>query len=86
MIEYIKSPPSEEDYRRMIELLSVEPAEMLHSGSFEKLGRSISQISDNDALVELLLEHPEVMNRPICIRGDQAVIARPSELVEQILD
>ena len=59
---------------------------MLHSGSFSKLGRNIDQISDNHALVTLLLEHPEVMNRPICIRGDKAVIARPSELVEQILD
>ena len=59
---------------------------MLHSGSFEKLGRNIEDIGDNDALVTLLLEHPEVMNRPIVIRGDSAVIARPAEKVEEILD
>ncbi|HJN28453.1 MAG: ArsC/Spx/MgsR family protein [Candidatus Latescibacterota bacterium] len=59
---------------------------MLHSGSFEKLGRNIEDIGDNDALVTLLLEHPEVMNRPIVIRGDRAVIARPAEKVEEILD
>ena len=59
---------------------------MLHSGSFEKLGRNIEDIGDNDALVTLLLEHPEVMNRPIVIRGDRAVIARPAEKVEEILE
>ncbi|HCV24878.1 MAG: hypothetical protein CME13_16475 [Gemmatimonadetes bacterium] len=59
---------------------------MLHSGSFAKLGRNIEDIGDNDALVTLLLEHPEVMNRPIVIRGDRAVIARPAEKVEEILD
>ena len=78
--------PSEADYRRFIELLGLAPAEMLHSGSFEKLGRNIEDIGDNDALVTLLLEHPEVMNRPIVIRGDRAVIARPAEKVEEILD
>ena len=59
---------------------------MLHSGSFAKLGRNIEDIGDNDALVTLLLEHPEVMNRPIVIRGDRAVIARPAEKGEEILD
>ena len=59
---------------------------MLHSGSFEKPGRNIEDIGDNDALVTLLLEHPEVMNRPIVIRGDRAVIARPAEKVEEILE
>ena len=37
-------------------------------------------------LVGLLLEHPEVMNRPVCVRGDRAVLARPAEKVNEILD
>lgn len=67
-------------------MLGCEPAEMLHEGSFKKLGRPIEEIDTPDALVNLLVEHPEVMQRPICIRGDRAVIARPAEKVEEILD
>lgn len=59
---------------------------MLHEGSFKKLNRSLDEVNSNDALVALLLEHPEVMQRPICIRGEKAVIARPAEKVEEILD
>ena len=59
---------------------------MLHSGSFNDLGRNIEDYNTPDALVGLLLEHPEVMNRPICVRGDRAVIARPAEKVNEILD
>ena len=58
---------------------------MLHEGSFKKLGRSLDEVGSNDALVALLLEHPEVMQRPICIPGDRAVIARPAEKVADIL-
>jgi arsenate reductase len=36
--------------------------------------------------VDLLLEHPELMERPVVIRGDRAVIARPSERVRELFD
>jgi arsenate reductase len=39
-----------------------------------------------EAAVTLLLERPEIMNRPVCIKGDRAVIARPAEKVNEILD
>ena len=38
-----------------------------------------------EALVELLLEHPERMQRPVVVRGDRAVIARPPERVLELL-
>ena len=59
---------------------------MLHPGSFAKLGVDIDAYSTTDALIALLVEHPEVMNRPLVVRGDKAVIARPSERVNEILD
>jgi arsenate reductase len=72
--------------RGFLQLLNVEPKELFHSGSFEKLGRDIEDYNSFEAAIGLLLEHPEVMNRPVCIRGDRAVIARPAELVNEILD
>lgn len=72
--------------RRFLELIGCEPKEMIHPGSFEDLGLDLEDYDTADALVGLLLEHPGVMNRPICLRGDRAVIARPAELVEEILD
>ncbi|MCH2596801.1 MAG: hypothetical protein MKZ95_13535 [Pirellulales bacterium] len=67
-------------------MLGIEPSEMLHPGSFAKLGRDVPDYSDPDALIALLVAHPEVMNRPLVVRGDRAVIARPSERVEELLD
>ena len=86
VIEYIKTPPTEAELRAFLVLLDVEPAEMFHSGAFSKLNRSLDDFKTLDDVVKLLLEHPEVMNRPICIRKGKAVIARPAELVEGILD
>lgn len=86
MIEYIENPPSESELRAFLHLLDVEPKEMFHSGAFSKLGLNIEDYNTFETAVGLLLEHPEVMNRPVCIRGDKAVIARPAERVNEILD
>ena len=72
--------------RKYFEMLAVEPSEMLHTSSFAKLGREIADYSDPDALIALLVVHPEVMNSPLMVRGERAVIARPSERVEELLD
>ena len=86
VIEYLKTPASEQALRRFLELLSGEPKDLIHPGPFGDLGLNIEDYNTPDALVGLLLEHPEVMNRPVCIRGDRAVIARPAEKVNEILD
>ena len=86
VIEYIKTPPSESELRGFLSLLENDPKERFHPGAFEKLGRNLNDFSTLDDVVGLLLEHPEAMNRPVCIRNGKAVIARPAELVEQILD
>jgi arsenate reductase len=67
-------------------LLDGEPKDLVHPGPFAELGLDIEDYNTPDALVGLLVEHPEVMNRPVCIRGDRAVIARPAERVNEILD
>ena len=39
-----------------------------------------------EQVVALLLERPELMERPVVVRGQRAVVARPSERVEELLD
>jgi len=72
--------------RRFLDLLEGDPIDLIHPGPFGDLGVDIEDYNTPDALVGLLLEHPEVMNRPVCVRGDRAVIARPAEKVNEILD
>lgn len=86
VVKYIETPPSEAQLRGFLQMLDVEPKEMLHPGSFSKLGLEVDDYNESEALIGLLLAHPEVMNRPIVVRGMRAVIARPSERVEELLD
>ena len=53
---------------------------------FDELGLAASDYTTRDAVIELLLEHPELMQRPVIFRGERAVVARPSEKVLELLD
>ena len=53
---------------------------------FKELGLDAEAYASADAVVDLLLEHPKLMQRPVAVRGERAVICRPSEKVEELLD
>ena len=87
VIEYLAAPPSRAALERCIALLPDSPAELVRRDKrFRELGLDESAFTSAAEVVELLLEHPELMQRPIVIRGDRAVIARPSERVAELLE
>lgn len=62
------------------------PAELVRKDkNFKDLGLNASDYTTENAVVALLLEHPRLMQRPVVVRGDRAVIARPSDKVKALL-
>lgn len=69
-----------------MELLPNEPTDLVREDNhFKQLGLNIDDYQGAEAVVDLLLEHPKLMQRPVVVRGERAVIARPSKLVEELL-
>jgi arsenate reductase len=51
---------------------------------FEELKLHEGDYTTKEAIIPLLLDHPELMQRPIVIRGGRAIIARPANLLENL--
>ena len=87
VIEYLKSPLGRADFERFLDLLPDEPAELVRKDKkFKALGLNADDYVTREAVVEVLLQHPELMQRPVIIKDQKAVIARPSEKVLELLD
>ena len=87
VIEYLNTPLSREDFERIVDLVPESPQEMVRKDkSFTELGLNADDYTSKKAVVDILLEHPKLMQRPIIIRGGQAVIGRPSEKVLALVD
>jgi arsenate reductase len=86
VIEYLKSPPGRAALGRMLDLLAESPAELVRKDKrFKELGLEEGEYATREQVIELLLKHPELMQRPVVIHGKRAVIARPPERVGEIL-
>jgi arsenate reductase len=82
VVEYLKAPPDRATLERIVDTIPNPPAELVRKDKrFKELGLDAADYTERDAVVALLLEHPELMERPVVFHGDRAVIARPSELV-----
>ena len=87
VIEYLKQPLSRDDLIRFLDLLPNEPADLVRKDKiFKELNLDASDYVGREAVVDLLLQHPVLMQRPVIVCGEQAVIARPSEKVLELLD
>ena len=86
-MEYLKDPLDRDDLARIIAALEEPPAYMVRRDTaFDGLGLGEGNLAEAGAVVDLLLEHPVLMQRPVGLLGDRAVVARPSERILDLLD
>ncbi|MEL7450373.1 MAG: arsenate reductase (glutaredoxin) [Pseudomonadota bacterium] len=86
IVLYLKDPPSPEQLSGVLGKLGMRPRELLRTGdpAYAAAGMDAPALSD-DELIELMCEHPSVIQRPVVIAGDAARIGRPPEQVLEIL-
>ena len=86
IVEYLKTPPSEDEIREILAMLGIGAADLLRTGEaeFAELGLGGSDVTDDDR-IRAMNTHPRLMQRPIVVRGSAARIGRPPEQVLEIL-
>lgn len=86
VVEYLNTPPDGAALERILGLLGGPPAALVRNDKrFKELGLRPEDYTTRAQVTALLLAHPELMERPVVIRGTRAVIARPSERVLELL-
>ncbi len=87
VVEYLQTPPDRATLERFLALLPGPPADLVRKDKrFKELGLRPEDYVTREQVVAVLLEHPELMERPVVLRGNRAVIARPSERVLELFD
>ncbi len=86
VVEYLKSPPDTQTLDKLLTMLGMQPQELIRTKEKEyaDLGLAERNLSREEWL-QVMVDHPILIERPIVVKDGKARIGRPPELVREIL-
>ncbi|HEY9900073.1 MAG TPA: arsenate reductase (glutaredoxin) [Pantanalinema sp.] len=86
VVKYLDHPPTFEELDGLLRKLGMEPQALMRTGEdrYKELGLSTRPLSREEA-IRLMVENPILIERPIVVKGDKAVVARPPERAQELL-
>lgn len=85
VIKYLDETPSVEEIKNILSLLGMSAQELMRKGEDIYKELKLKDVQDEEALVLAMHENPKLIERPVIVRGNKAVIARPIENLEELL-
>ena len=86
VIEYLKTPPNKDQLQQLLKLLSCSVRDIIRKTESEYKENNIADINlSDDELLDSIVKYPKLLQRPIVINKDKAVIGRPPENVLSII-
>lgn len=85
-VNYYIKPLSKKKLTELVHKMKISPRDLLRKSEpvYRELGIATGTFTDAQ-LISLMVEHPDLMQRPIVERGERAVLGRPTENVEELL-
>lgn len=86
IVEYLKTPPTPEQLGNILEMLGMEPRDLIRKGEAAYKENNLGDESlSREALIQAMVDNPILIERPIVIANGKAKIGRPPESVLEIL-
>ncbi len=87
VIEYLKTPPSKKRLKELIKAMGIGPRDLLRRKGtpYDELGLDDESLTD-EQLIDAMVAHPILINRPVVVTPRGVRLCRPSELVLEILE
>ncbi|TDY01610.1 arsenate reductase (glutaredoxin) [Thiohalophilus thiocyanatoxydans] len=87
VVEYLQTPPERATLERILDLLGLEPRDLMRRKEPEYRENNLDDQSlGRDALIDAMLRHPKLIERPILLANGKAAIGRPPKNVLEILE
>lgn len=86
VILYLQQPPSAERLENLVKLLGITPRALLRTGEavYKELNLADPELSDQQ-IIDAMAAHPKLIERPIVVKGERAVLGRPPENVLELV-
>ena len=85
VVNYLDNPPTKKELKEILNMLGFTPIQLVRKNeSIWKENYKNKELSDDD-IINAMHEHPKLIERPIIVKGNKAVIGRPPENINSLL-
>ena len=85
IVEYLKDAPDEQELRRIVKMLGIQAEELVRKGESIYKEKYKGKEYSNEEWIRILAENPVLLERPIVVKGNQAILGRPPQNVLTLL-
>ncbi len=84
VVKYLEETPSAEEIKAILKKLNISARELMRTKEDEYKTLGLKEETDEKKLIEAMAAHPKLIERPIVIKGEKAVLGRPPEKVLEL--
>ena len=85
IIKYLDSPLSHDEFKTILRKMGAKPTDVLRKNEAVYKQQFKGKEFSDDEWIDIMLANPKLIERPIVINGDKAVLGKPAENIEQVL-
>ncbi|ETN95371.1 arsenate reductase [Zhouia amylolytica] len=85
IIKYLEDVPTEKELRQVLNCLDIKPEQLIRKNESIWKENFKGKLLSDDEIIDIMLEHPKLIERPIVIKDNKAIIGRPPENIKSIL-
>lgn len=85
IINYLETIPTKEELKELLQKLNIPAIELVRKKETIWIENYKNKTLSEDEIIEAMIHHPKLIERPIIVNGNKAVIARPTEKINEIL-
>lgn len=85
VVRYLDTPPTRDELEAIVAKLEDPVAKLVRREKWDELGVTAADVETAAGVVDVLVAHPQLMERPLIVTADRAFIGRPTERVDEFL-
>lgn len=82
---YLENPPTAKVIKEIIKMLGINPIELVRTGEADWKENYKGKDLSDDEIIKTLAAYPKLIERPIVVMGEKAVVGRPPEIIRELL-